>query len=144
MTTDNLQTLSAQYGHSGCLMCGQKDPLLLALRFFPVGDNAVRTEFRPRSLVQGYDGIVHGGIVAALLDSAMTNCMFHKGIKAVTGDLHVRYKKQIPIDTFLELKAQIMLIKPPLYYLRAEISQGDCLFARAEAKFMRCPPRQLI
>jgi uncharacterized protein (TIGR00369 family) len=120
-------------------MCGQENPLSLGLQFRPINDDVVQAEFRPHPILQGYDGIVHGGIVAALLDAAMTHCLFHRGIRALTGDLHVRYRKSIPIDTMLNLQARIVLIKQPLYRLRAEISQNGCIFAWAEAKFMRRP-----
>ena len=53
------------------------------------------------------------------------------------GDLHVRYRKSVPIDDTLEIRAQIKLVKPPLFKLRAEISSKDCLLAWAEGKFMQ-------
>jgi len=35
-----------------------------------------------RGEVPGYPGIVHGGIIATILDCAMTNCLLMKGISA--------------------------------------------------------------
>jgi acyl-coenzyme A thioesterase PaaI-like protein len=40
------------------------------------------TEFIPQADHQGYDGVVHGGILAALLDDAMANCLWLRGVPA--------------------------------------------------------------
>jgi hypothetical protein len=41
---------------------------------------------------QGYDGILHGGIIASPFDSAMVNCLFARGIVALTAEFKVRFK----------------------------------------------------
>mgnify|MGYP003729193549 CR=1 FL=1 len=129
--------IASRHGHASCLLCGRENPLSLGLSFRPVDNDSVVADYRPPSVLQGYDGIVHGGMAAALLDAAMTHCLFHHGIRALTGGLHVRYKKPIPIETTVEIKARLILSKPPLYRLRAEIVRNDCLFASAEADFFR-------
>jgi len=88
--------------------------------------------------LQGYPGILHGGVAASLLDAAMTNCLFHHGIQAYTGDLHVRYLHPIPCPAQLEIKAWIVSEYSPLYQLRSEISRNQQVMARGEGKFVRC------
>ena len=87
-------------------------------------------------MLQGYRGILHGGIVATLLDAAMTHCLFHQGIEAVTGDLQVRYLKQIPFNADLDIRARLVSSFSPLYKLESEITVGNQVMARAKAKFM--------
>ena len=38
---------------------------------------------------QGYDGLLHGGVVTALLDEAMGWAIFHQGIWGVTAKINV-------------------------------------------------------
>jgi acyl-coenzyme A thioesterase PaaI-like protein len=59
-------------------------------------DGAVHTVFKAHEGLQGYRGILHGGVITALLDAAMANCLFLKGVEALTGDLHVRFLKPVP------------------------------------------------
>ena len=95
-------------------------------------------EFQSNCIMQGYPDILHGGVAAALLDSAMTNCLFHHGIQALTGDLHVRYLHPIPCPAQLEIRAWIVADYSPLYKLRSEISLDQQILAKAEGKFVRC------
>lgn len=41
--------------------------------------------------LQEYEGQLHGRVISSLLDAAMTHCLFHHGIEAVTGELYVRF-----------------------------------------------------
>jgi uncharacterized protein (TIGR00369 family) len=50
---------------------------------------------------EGYDGILHGGITASLLDELMGELVQRQGIYAVTGELTVRYI--VPVQTGEEL-----------------------------------------
>jgi len=88
--------------------------------------------------MQGYPGILHGGVSASLLDAAMTNYLFHRGIQAYTGDLHVRYLHPIPCPAQLEIKAWIVSEYASLYQLRSEISRNQQVMVRGEGKFVLC------
>lgn len=136
-TTDRQTKHSSDNGHNHCWLCGNKNPRSLNLHFQAGEDGMVRTQFSGRSEFQGYDGMLHGGVVASLLDAAMTHCLFHRGIQAVTGDLQVRYVKPVPFDAFLDVQASVVSSKPPLHYLKAEIIHNGCVMAWAKAKFMQ-------
>ncbi len=125
--------------HAFCLLCGKLNPWSLRLSFIADGNGGVKTQFTATAVLQGYDGILHGGVTAALLDSAMTHCLFHQGIVALTADLHVRYIHAISCCACLEISALMLKCSPPLYRLRAEISQDGILMAWSEAKFLRRP-----
>lgn len=123
--------------HAYCLLCGTENPKSLKLEFASVGAGAVATRFRPNPELQGYDSILHGGVVSALLDAAMTHCLFSHGIQAVTGDLHVRFLHSVPCDTAMEIRGRILASYPPLFRVRAEISAEGRLLAWEEGKFVR-------
>jgi hypothetical protein len=88
VTTEQCKT---DYGHRWCLMCASDNPLSLGLTFRADGDGAVYGSFQSHAGLQGYDGYIHGGVISALLDSVMTHCLFHSGVRAVTGELNIRF-----------------------------------------------------
>jgi len=121
-------------------MCGLDNPRSLGLVFTPDGPEGVVTTFRAFDELQGYPGLLHGGVIASLLDAAMTHCLFRLGVEAVTGDLHVRYLAPIGCREALVIRAHLKPSMPPLYRLEAEITGDDGVAARAAAKFVRRPP----
>lgn len=137
-------TLSAKNGHSRCLFCGHLNPRSLNLCFSSDGKGVVRAQWRAESELQGYDDILHGGVIAGLLDAAMTHCLFYQGVQAVTGELQVRFLQPVPCEALLELRAWLVVARPPLYRVAAEVIYEQNIMARAEAKFMRCLTRQQV
>ncbi|MDF7822906.1 PaaI family thioesterase [Pontiellaceae bacterium B12227] len=122
--------------HRNCLLCGTENAGSLGLRFEPHETEGVKAAFQGSEKLQGYDGILHGGIIASLLDSAMTNCLFRIGVKAVTGDLQVRYKHSVPCDARVEVQASLVQSYPPLYRLKSRILMDGKTMARGQARFM--------
>jgi acyl-coenzyme A thioesterase PaaI-like protein len=137
VTTDASTAVSAPKVHSHCLLCGHRNSRSLNLVFHADDEGVVEAHFHSQREFQGYDGLLHGGVIAALLDAAMTHCLFHHGIQALTGDLHVRYKKPISCDASLGIRAWLLSSRPPLYRLKAEIVHDKRVKARAEAVFMK-------
>lgn len=123
--------------HPGCLLCGDRNPRSLRLRFEAWGEGQVRSTFRGDETLQGYQGVLHGGVIAALLDSAMTHCLFHQDVQAVTADLRVRYLALVPCGEHLDIRARILSSGRRLYRLRAELLCSGRPLAWAEAKFVR-------
>ncbi len=135
-TTEDPITFSAQNNHSRCWLCGNLNPRSLKLTFQPAGKGTVTARFQAHPELQGYAGMLHGGVISSLLDAAMTHCLFHQGVRAVTGDLHVRFVQPVPSNVSLEIRAWVLSFQRPLYRLRAEIIFAERVVAWAEAKFM--------
>lgn len=77
-----------------CFICGEKNPIGLKLRLEvdpERGESAAEVTF-PEAF-QGWAGVVHGGLLAAVLDEALIYAAGAKGIKCVTGEITVRYVK---------------------------------------------------
>ncbi len=109
----------------------------MRLKFRSDGPNAVKAWFQSHLHLQGYDGIMHGGVISALLDSAMTNCLFHQGIKAVTGELSIKFHHPVPCNAGVEITALIEKAADPLFIMAAELKTDGEKIASAHAKFMR-------
>ncbi|MBI3076954.1 MAG: PaaI family thioesterase, partial [Deltaproteobacteria bacterium] len=79
----------------------------LRLRFQLEGEDAVRTEFVPGERFQGWQGIVHGGILATLLDELMVNAVWLRGVRAVTGRLELSLRRPARVGERLCARATI-------------------------------------
>jgi uncharacterized protein (TIGR00369 family) len=92
-----------------CFVCGEKNPigLKLKLRTDPErGESAAEVTFADH--FQGWAGIVHGGLVAAVLDEAMIYAAGAKGLKCVTGEIMVRYVKPASTGIAYALKGRFV------------------------------------
>ncbi len=123
--------------HPFCFACSASNPMGLALRYSTAPDASVSASFIGNCALEGYPGVLHGGIVATLLDGAMTNCLFARGIRAVTADLRVRYRLPLRAAESLTVHAWLESSRHGLLELRAEISQGGNVKARALGKFIQ-------
>ncbi len=123
--------------HRYCLLCGDLNPKSLRLQFLVKEKGGVRAVFYAHQLYQGYNGMLHGGVIASLLDEAMTHCLFDRGIQAVTADLQVRYMHAVPCHQFIEVQAELIDQRSPLFRLRSELLLDECVLARGYAKFIQ-------
>ena len=126
----------AEQTHPECLLCGKHNPIGLHLEFDEISPGHVVAGVRVPSRFQGYRGTVHGGIIASLLDSAMVHCLLKAGVPAVTGDLHVRYRRPVPVERTLELQAEIIRQKLWVYDMEATLRMDGEEVAKASARFM--------
>lgn len=107
-----------------CFVCGQDNPIGLKLRFVPAGEG-VRAEFTPSALHVGYEGLVHGGILAALVDDALANIWFTRGQEAVTAKIEVRFRREVRPGDRLIVTAHPTGTRAGLFTARAEIARPD-------------------
>ena len=122
--------------HARCFVCGRPHEGGLNLDFAVCDDGAVEAAFDCAACYQGYDGVLHGGVTASLLDAAMTNCLFARGIAAVTAEMTVRYRHPIAVGMPRIVQARAGRAQPPLHLVEAEIVQEGQVRARAAGKFM--------
>src|SRR4030065_2840626 len=94
--------------HRNCFACGSNNGIGLGLTFYKHEDGTIFGNFFADPKFEGYSGIIHGGIVATLLDSAMTHCFLMKDILALTGRLSIKYSTPIRTGTVVELEARVV------------------------------------
>ncbi len=86
-----------------CFVCGRENPCGLKLKFYEDPENGtVQAEFVVLEMYQGYPGVVHGGVIAAILDEVAGRAvMLRKDHEAfmVTLRLTVRYRKPTPVGS---------------------------------------------
>lgn len=122
--------------HTGCLMCGADNALGLKLRFRVQPDGSVLALFPCREVFRSYSETLHGGVISALLDAAMTSALFSIGVVGVTAELTVRFLAPVGLGRGAVVRASTERGRHPLYHVRAALEQDRRLMARASAKFM--------
>lgn len=120
-----------------CFVCGEENLAGLRLRFF-VEDGLVKALFRPKPHHCGYANVVHGGIVAALLDETMGWAANRALARmTLTGELVVRYLTPAPGDRESLVWAEITRTGKRLAHARSALQGHDGkVYARAEARFL--------
>jgi len=122
--------------HPRCVVCGGTNARGLRLRYSPGEGDGVEAELDCDGSLEGYGGRVHGGVIAAALDGAMTHCLFALGRTAVTAELNVRFKHPVATGRPATVRARLERDLAPLYLLQAELVQDGVVKAAASAKFL--------
>jgi len=120
-----------------CFVCGPENREGLQARFEVVDGKAVG-RYLSRREHQGYAGISHGGILAALLDEAMVYAACALGRWASTAEMTVRYHQPAPTEAALTIHGEVTAHRRRLVECRAEIrSEDGTLLASATGKLMQ-------
>ncbi|HDH13465.1 MAG TPA: PaaI family thioesterase [Nitrospirae bacterium] len=120
-----------------CFVCGPKNPIGLKLKFSFDG-KTIKTEFIPRREHQGYMNIVHGGIIATLLDEAMVKLAIEMGIPAVTAQMDIRLKKALRVGEKIIVTAEILKnTKKILAAYAKAVTDDNLVIADARGKLIK-------
>lgn len=137
LARDQIRLLNTQAeAHPFCFVCSGSNPMGLALRYESQLDGSVSSSFLGNCALEGYSGLLHGGLIATLLDGAMTHCLFARGLRGLTAELTVRYHERVAASEEVFLRAWLEDDAHGLYQLRAELTQGGVVKAGAIGKFM--------
>jgi acyl-coenzyme A thioesterase PaaI-like protein len=132
---NNLRELNKKE-HSHCFTHIGKDKGGLGLQFHLEPNGGVRADWECPAGYESYENVLHGGIQATLMDSAMVQALFARGIVARTGEMTVRYHASVNTTDPITITAQLAMAHPPLFKLDAFVHQRGILCSEAHAKFM--------
>jgi uncharacterized protein (TIGR00369 family) len=99
-------TLNADLGEGFCFGCGKNNPIGMKLKFAKDGDT-VRAEYTAPKEFQGWPGLLHGGILACLLDEAMSHAAYTTGSTCLTASITIRQRQPIKVETPLVITARV-------------------------------------
>ena len=90
-----------------CFICGLENPVGLHLHIYETAPGVVETTYTPPEHFQGYPGVLHGGIVGAILDelsgrALMGSDPFNPRFM-FTAKLEIKYRKNVPIGVPLRI-----------------------------------------
>lgn len=119
-----------------CFVCGMENGGGLKMRFHSVGPGQVEARYSVDPRYQGYPGVVHGGIIAAMLDEVVGRVMMTEDPNRffMTAKLEIRYRAPVPIGEELLLKGRLDKQKGRMTFARGELYLPDgTLAVQAEA-----------
>lgn len=128
-------TLEAQ---GSCFVCGHANAGGLKLSFDVDREaRTLRTACRPPDVYQSWEGIIHGGLVATLLDEAMGKLAQELGHPALTATLEIRFRRPARVGEAIEVEAAIDGVDRRIIAAKASArGPGGVLLAEATAKLM--------
>lgn len=90
-----------------CFICGLENPVGLRLKIYQTAPGEVETEYTAPEHFQGYPGVLHGGIVAAILDEISGRAQMGEDPRnprfMFTGKLEIKYRKNVPVGKKLKI-----------------------------------------
>lgn len=126
-----------------CFVCGLENPIGLKMAFYQDEEERVVAEFTPGDEHQGYPGVVHGGIVTAMLDETLGRVAIAAERWMVTGRLNIRFRQPIPVGETLTVVGEAVTWKKRVLEARGEIRLADGqVGAEATGTFLEIPPEQ--
>ena len=82
-----------------CFICGLENPVGLKLRIYQTEPGVIETSYTAPEHFQGYPGVLHGGIVATILDEISGRAQMGDASSPrfmFTAKLEVKYRKNVP------------------------------------------------
>lgn len=133
MTRETDPMLREQY----CFGCGRHNPIGMHLVFERDGEG-VMAWYVPRLEDQGFPHVMHGGLLALLLDEAMGWAMYADHIFAVTAKMETRYRKVVGVDAPLLARAHVVRQRGRRIEIEATISNAEgAVLVEASSLFLR-------
>ncbi len=130
-----------------CFACGSQNPSGLHMRFFREED-AIVSDFQPREEHQGFPGVLHGGVIAALFDETLnrTSLLAEHPTWTMTARLEVRYRRSVPYGPLLRVKAWLDRQRGRMIQAHGTLvlaEEESVIFAEAKGSFMSLQPEAL-
>src|SRR6266581_934587 len=125
-----------------CLVCGRTNPhgLHLSLHVDPAS-NLVTTTLTPTRDHIGFEGIIHGGLLATVLDEAMVWAATWQ-IKrfCVCGEMTVRFRESAIVGEPLVVTAKVDGVRTRLITTSGQVQRADgAIVAMASGKYVPLP-----
>jgi acyl-coenzyme A thioesterase PaaI-like protein len=131
-----------------CFICGLENPVGLHLHVYETAPGEVEAQFIAADHFQGYPGVLHGGIVGALLDEVSGRALMGSNPNSprfmFTAKLLVRYRHNVPVSQPLRLRGKLIRSRGKTAEAWAGIylAATDELLAEAIALLIDAPAEQ--
>ncbi len=107
-----------------CFGCGRKNPCGVKLSFDWDGSVAT-SEFTPTDMHQGWQNIIHGGILTTLLDEAMAYAAYFEDVPGVTAVMEVKFRRPVKVGEHLIISAWTTRKERRFAETRAKLTLDD-------------------
>jgi uncharacterized protein (TIGR00369 family) len=121
-----------------CFVCGKKNPSGLGIDFeINEEERTLHATYTPAHAFQGFEGIVHGGILSTLLDEAMGKLAFSLGHQVMTAEMTVKFKAPAKTGEEISIFGRLTQETRRLILAEAKIVRGPVVIAEATGKLLR-------
>lgn len=143
MVIETGERINVDLDHN-CFGCGRLNAYGLRLEFHADARGGVRTAWVPAERFEGYSGMVHGGVISAVLDEVMAWSLYRHHIWAVTGEMTVRFRAPIAVGEPTRATGWEVASRGRRIEMAGEIrrERDGALLATATALFIRVPEAQ--
>lgn len=126
-----------QPNSKNCFACGLGNEHGLGLQFYEINGDELVAEYVVPDHFEGFPGIVHGGIIASMLDEMLSRAAMigETDRFRMTAKLEIRYRSPVPTGQLLKLRAVIEKRRGRISFTKAELRLADGTVA-AEANGM--------
>ncbi len=127
-----------------CAICGLDNVYGVRAPFYTMEDKSVVTLFQFRPEHQSYPGIVHGGLITAMLDEMGLRGMWAEEggeiTYGVTTSLQTKFRKSVPYDAPLIGRGKLYMNTGHFFAVHSTIMLPDgTLLAEGDVKYMKVP-----
>ncbi len=120
-----------------CFGCGQGNAVGLRLEFVVTTDGSVQCDANLSSDYEGPPGYLHGGIIATLLDEAMSKANRARGVTAMTRQMQVDYLRPVPSGAPIRVHARVTQSQGRKHFTEAQIQDpSGVVLAQATGLFI--------
>lgn len=121
-------------GHRKCLACTHPR---LKLDFTMDGPHRLRSSIDFTEEMTSFNGMVHGGVLALLIDEAMTCALMAEGHYGATAELNLRYRRPVRVERTAYISVTVDSSYNQLYKLNAVVKQQGEICTSAEGRFIK-------
>jgi uncharacterized protein (TIGR00369 family) len=129
---ENLTPL-AHSASNRCFGCGPANQSGLRLEFLLSDDGSVVSLPVVTNAFEGHPGYLHGGVIATLLDEAMSKAVRAQGSISMTRKIEIDYLRPVPSESQLRIEGRVVRNEPRKHWAEARILNEDGIVL-AEAK----------
>ena len=141
-TKENLTPL-AHAAQNRCFGCGQANTIGLHLEFFLGEGGRVVCLAEIADTYEGPPGYVHGGIIATLLDEAMSKAVRSHGLVAMTRHMEVDYLRPVKSNSKIRLEGRVTRGEGHKHWTEAKIlDEEGTVLAEGKGLFIEVQPRR--
>ena len=110
------------------------------MRFVKTAEGSV-CEFQVPELYQSWRGMIHGGLIALMLDEAVGWAGWHAGHPVLTGRLEIRFRQPLRLGESVRVVGMVEKVRRTLVYASAFIDRTSdhARIAEATATLMATP-----
>jgi len=131
----------AHSANNRCFGCGPANANGLRLEFLLAPDGAVVSLPIVPDAFEGHPGYLHGGIIATLLDEAMSKAVRVLGRPSMTRKMEVEYIRPVPSGSPLRIEGRVVRNEGRKHWAEAVIVNADeTALARGKGLFIEIQP----